>query len=225
MYNRAEVVIINIRELRTKLGDTQSEFSARYNIPFRTVQNWEAGIRTPPGYVLDLLEERIREDLVNRRTPALPEYDPKKKDLPARGSYISCLDWLRVVREAVGEEVVFAMDEALICHGLFQGRSDEYLVWVYGSDRLNRFNGVIVIGNSISERCILRRDGLVYTDLNRTLADCFANEKILDMQGITEAISKYYYSGNESFRGLSIAPEYQDRFDMLARDAIDYYDE
>ena len=30
---------MNIREMRTLLGDTQSEFAARYNIPFRTVQN------------------------------------------------------------------------------------------------------------------------------------------------------------------------------------------
>ncbi len=32
---------MDIREMRTRLGDTQSEFAARYNIPFRTVQNWE----------------------------------------------------------------------------------------------------------------------------------------------------------------------------------------
>ena len=50
-----------------------------------------------------------------------------------------------------------------------------------------------------------------------------ANESILDMQGITEAISKYYYSNGESFDGLSVAPEYQDRFDHLAEEAINYY--
>ena len=37
-----------IRELRSKLGDTQSEFASRYGIPFRTVQNWETGLRKPP---------------------------------------------------------------------------------------------------------------------------------------------------------------------------------
>lgn len=36
---------MNIREIRTKLGDTQSEFATRYHIPFRTVQNWETGQR------------------------------------------------------------------------------------------------------------------------------------------------------------------------------------
>ena len=39
------VIYMDIREMRTQLGDTQSEFSARYGIPFRTVPNWEAGVR------------------------------------------------------------------------------------------------------------------------------------------------------------------------------------
>ena len=45
------------------------------------------------------------------------------------------------------------------------------------------------------------------------------------MQGITEAVSKYYYSNNESFNGLSVPPEYQERFESLAQEAIEYYDE
>ena len=59
---------MNIREMRALLGDTQSEFAARYNIPFRTIQNWESGVRTPPEYMMRLLEDRIRADLTNRKT-------------------------------------------------------------------------------------------------------------------------------------------------------------
>ncbi len=212
-----------LREMRTRLGDTQSEFAARYNIPFRTVQNWEAGVRTPPEYVMNLLEQRIREDLVNRRTAALPAYDPHKTDLPKRSEYIGAVAWLKAVRERIGEDVVFALDEALMCHGSFGGRSDEFLVWVYGSDSVRRFNGVAVLGNYISDYSILKRNGLMYTDMSRTVSDALANEELLDMQGITEAVSKYYYSHNESFSGLSVAPEYQERFETLAREAIDYY--
>lgn len=214
-----------IRDLRTKLGDTQSEFAARYHIPFRTVQNWEAGVRTPPEYVMRLLERRIREDLVNRKTAALPKYDPHKADLPKRSDFVGSLSWLKAVRERIGEDVVFALDEALMCHGSFGGRSDEFLVWVYGSDSVKRFNGMVVLGNHVSEYNVLNRNGLLYTDLNRTISDALANEAILDMQGVTEALSKYYYSNNESFHGLSVAPEYQERFDALAREAIDYYND
>ena len=50
------------------------------------------------------------------------------------------------------------------------------------------------------------------------------NENILDMQGITEAVSRYFYSNGDSFDGLFVAPEYQDRFERLASDAIEYYE-
>lgn len=213
---------MNIREMRTRLGDTQSEFAARYNIPFRTVQNWEAGVRKPPEYMINLLESRIRADLINRKTIALPKYNPQKSDLPKRGDYVDAISWLKAVRDSLGENIVFALDEALMCQGNFGGRSDEYIVWVYGDDSALRFNGVVVLGNQVSPHNVKERDGLRYTDFNRTVADALANESILDMQGITEAVSKYYYRNGESFEGISVAPEYQERFDKLAEEAIDY---
>ena len=214
---------MTIREMRASLGDTQGEFAVRYNIPFRTIQNWEAGVRNPPEYIMDLLESRVRADLVNRRTVALPKYNPQKRDLPKRRDYVGAMAWLKAVRDCLGEKIVFALDEALMCQGHFGGRSDEYLVWVYGDDAVTQYNGVVVLGNQVSPHSIKERNGLLYTDFNRTLSDALANESILDMQGITEAISKYYYRNGESFEGLSVAPEYQVKFDRLAEEAIDYY--
>lgn len=214
---------MNIREMRTLLGDTQSEFAARYNIPFRTIQNWESGVRTPPEYMISLLEDRIRADLTNRKTKVLPKYDPQKRDLPKRSDFIGATAWLRAVRECIGESVVFALDAALMCQGNFGGRSDEYLVWVYGDDTLSQFNGVVVLGKRISAHSVKEKNGLRFTDFSRTITDALANESILDMQGITEAISKYYYRNGESFDGISVAPEYQDQFDRLAMEAIEYY--
>ena len=214
---------MNIREMRTLLGDTQSEFAARYDIPFRTVQNWEAGVRTPPEYMISLLEDRIRSDLTNRKTKVLPKYDPQKRNLPKRSDFVGATAWLRAVRDCIGETAVFALDAALMCQGNFGGRSDEYLVWVYGDDALSRFNGVVVLGNRISAHSVKEKNGLRFTDFSRTITDALANESILDMQGITEAISKYYYRNGESFDGISVAPEYQDQFDRLAVEAIEYY--
>ena len=112
-----------------------------------------------------------------------------------------------------------------MCQVSFGGRSDEYIVWLYGDDSVKRFNGAVVLGNKISPYCVKEKNGLRFTDLSRTLHDALSNEPILDMQGITEAISRYYYSHNESFDGLFIAPEFQDRFEELAADAIDYYND
>lgn len=222
---KTEVMNMNIREMRTWLGDTQNEFATRYNIPFRTVQNWETGVRKPPEYIMNLLEQRIKEDLVNRKTVVLPKYDPQKRDLPKRSDYIGAISWLKAVRDCLGETVVFALDQALMCQGNFGGRSDEFIVWVYGDDSTTQFNGVIVLGNHISPHSVKSRNGLLYTDFNRTVYDAFANESILDMQGITEAVSRYYFSNGESFDGIFVAPEFQDRFDRLANEAIEYYGE
>ena len=205
------------------MGDTQSEFAARYGIPFRTVQNWETGMRTPPEYLVNLLTRRVQDDLINRKTRILPEYDPEKEDLPKRRDYVGAVSWLKDVRECIGEPVVFALDEALMCQGVFGGRSDEFIIWVYGDDSLTRFNGIVVLGNQISRYSVKEKDGLRYTDFSRTVSDALANEAILDMQGITEAVSRYYYAHGENFSGLSVAPEYQEKFEKLARDAIDYY--
>ena len=216
---------MNIRDMRKQLGDTQSEFAERYYIPFRTVQNWETGMRKPPEYILELLKARIKEDLINKRASALPKYDSNKQDLPKRSDYVGATSWLKAVSESLGDEIVFALDEALMCSGSFGGRSDEFIIWIYGDDRLTRYNGVTVIGNYVSPINVREKNGLKFTDFNRTLSDALANESILDMQGTIEALSRYYYSNGESFQGLSVAPEYQDRFDSLAKEAIEYYDE
>lgn len=215
---------MNIREMRTRLGDTQSEFAARYNIPFRTVQNWETGTRKPPKYITALLESRIKNDLLNRKTAVLPKYSSQKLDLPKRSDYIGATAWLKAVRDCIGEPVVFALDEALMCQGSFGGRSDEFLVWVYGNDSLTRFNGVAVLGNHISPYYVESKNGVDYTNFNRTLSDALANESILDMQGITEALSRYYYRNGDSFNGIFVAPEYQAQFEKLADEAINYYE-
>lgn len=218
-----EVIDMNIHEMRNLLGDTQSEFAARYHIPFRTIQNWETGMRKPPEYIIELLENRMKSDFTNRKSIMLPEYDPKKKELPKRSDYIGAMSWLRAVKEAIGETFVFALDEALMCQGNFGGRSDEFLIWGYGDDSLAKFNGVVLLGNKISKYSIKEKNGLLFTDFNRTIADALANEAILDMQGITEALSRYYYSNNESFDGIFVVPEYQERFEKLADEAINYY--
>lgn len=218
-------ISVDIRDLRKQLGDTQGEFAKRYNIPFRTVQNWESGIRKPPEYILELLSHRIREDLVNKKTTVLPKHDPNKKDLPKRSDYIGAVSWLKAVGECIGEDTIFALDEALMCQGNFGGRSDEYIVWVYGSNKASRYNGVAEIGNYVSPLSVSEKNGLKFTNFNRTLSDALANESILDMQGTIEALSRYYYRNGESFDGLSVAPEYQDRFESLTTEAIEYYDE
>ena len=49
-----------VKSLRAETGKTQRAFAEYYEIPIRTLEDWERGISSPPGYVLRLLEYRIR---------------------------------------------------------------------------------------------------------------------------------------------------------------------
>ena len=53
---------MDIKELRTLTGLSQTAFGEKYDIPMRTIQNWEKGVRVPPSYVLKLLERVVKED-------------------------------------------------------------------------------------------------------------------------------------------------------------------
>lgn len=47
-------------ELRKETGLNRKEFCEKYEIPYRTVTEWERGTRNAPDYVLRLLEYYIR---------------------------------------------------------------------------------------------------------------------------------------------------------------------
>lgn len=57
-----------VKELREKMGMNRKEFCEYFDIPYRTVQDWEAGKREMPGYVLRLMwyraeiEKLIKEE-------------------------------------------------------------------------------------------------------------------------------------------------------------------
>lgn len=56
---------MTIKELRDLLNVSRAEFSRRYGIPSRTLEDWEKGKRTPPPYIITLLERVVTEDKQN----------------------------------------------------------------------------------------------------------------------------------------------------------------
>jgi hypothetical protein len=152
-------------------------------------------------------------------------YIRDKKQLPGNNQYMEPVEWLRAVRQELGSDIVFALDSALMCEGAYLGRTDEWVIWIYGNPKLEKYNGVCVIGDSVSDHEVETRNGLRYTCFNRTLNDSLANESILDMQGITEALSRYYSTHQDSFTGIFPDPEYSAGFERLAEDARSYYDD
>ena len=49
-------------EIRNLSGLSRVAFSKKYDIPLRTLENWDAGVKPPKDYTLNLLERAVRED-------------------------------------------------------------------------------------------------------------------------------------------------------------------
>lgn len=50
------------QRIRGILGISRAEFSRRYHIPIRTLEDWDAGKKKPPKYVIELLERAVLQD-------------------------------------------------------------------------------------------------------------------------------------------------------------------
>lgn len=56
--------INKIRQLRSETGLNRKKFSEVYGIPVRTLEEWEAGRRNPPEYVVRMLSYVVKYRLV-----------------------------------------------------------------------------------------------------------------------------------------------------------------
>lgn len=54
---------MKIKEIRALIGLSQVKFCEMYHIPLNTLTRWEQGKREPPGYLVELLEFKVKEDL------------------------------------------------------------------------------------------------------------------------------------------------------------------
>ena len=56
---------MTIKELRTACGMSITAFAEYFGIPYRTVQDWDGERRTPPDYLVNLIEYKLKhEDLI-----------------------------------------------------------------------------------------------------------------------------------------------------------------
>ncbi|MDO4976750.1 MAG: helix-turn-helix domain-containing protein [Eubacteriales bacterium] len=57
-----------ITNLRKQVGMTRKAFSEHTGIPVRTLEDWEAGRRTPPEYIPRLIAYQLKyEELVRKQ--------------------------------------------------------------------------------------------------------------------------------------------------------------
>ena len=70
-----------LKELRKQTGMNRADFARFFDIPYRTVQDWELGNRKIPEYLLRLMEYKIRmEEMLKEKGITLPEMPAEGKD-------------------------------------------------------------------------------------------------------------------------------------------------
>ena len=55
-------IMARLKRLREYMGMTQADFAESFDIPPSTYRKWENGDRTPPDYVVTLLEKAVEHD-------------------------------------------------------------------------------------------------------------------------------------------------------------------
>lgn len=53
---------LTVKSLRTASGMNKKQFSEYFEIPYRTIQNWEGGQRECPEYLLKLMEYKLQNE-------------------------------------------------------------------------------------------------------------------------------------------------------------------
>ena len=53
---------MNFKELREVSGMNLKQFADYFEIPYRTIQNWEGGQRTCPEYLMKLMQHKLENE-------------------------------------------------------------------------------------------------------------------------------------------------------------------
>ena len=57
---------MTFKQLRQASGMNKTEFAKYFNIPYRTVQNWELELRECPPYLLELMKYKLEKEGIQK---------------------------------------------------------------------------------------------------------------------------------------------------------------
>ena len=124
-----------------------------------------------------------------------------------------------------GQDMILRRTSALEYLQLFGGYVHENKIDVYARHcgEYESINYHVI--DSFDEIDYMILDGVLCATPNQTFNEMLADYDSIDEQALIEALASYYFSHDESFEGLVIAPENQARFDEIRDWAVEYYDE
>lgn len=136
--------------------------------------------------------------------------------------YTSNRAWLR---DVVGNQpMILRSVSALEYLQLFVGYFSENKVEVYALEESPEENIRCHIIEDLESIEYIRFENVLCSSPSQAVNDMLSDFEHSDETALVEALSKYYYSHEESFSGLNIKKENQKRFEELKDWAINYFE-
>ena len=136
--------------------------------------------------------------------------------------YTSNRAWLR---DVVGNQpIILRSVSALEYLQLFVGYFSENKVEVYALEESPEENIRCHIIEDLEAIEYIRFENVLCSSPSQAVNDMLSDFEHSDETALVEALSKYYYSHEESFSGLNIKKENQKRFEELKDWAINYFE-
>ena len=136
--------------------------------------------------------------------------------------YTSNRAWLR---DVVGNQpMILRSVSALEYLQLFVGYFSENKVEVYALEESPEENIRCHIIEDLEAIEYIRFENVLCSSPSQAVNDMLSDFEHSDETTLVEALSKYYYSHEESFSGLNIKKENQKRFEELKDWAINYFE-
>lgn len=137
-------------------------------------------------------------------------------------NYTSNRAWLR---DVVGNQpMILRSVSALEYLQLFVGYFSENKVEVYALEESPEENIRCHIIEDLEAIEYIRFENVLCSSPSQAVNDMLSDFEHSDETALVEALSKYYYSHEESFSGLNIKKENQKRFEELKDWAINYFE-
>ena len=136
--------------------------------------------------------------------------------------YTSNRAWLR---DVVGNQpIILRSVSALEYLQLFVGYFSENKVEVYALEESSEENIRCHIIEDLEAIEYIRFENVLCSSPSQAVNDMLSDFEHSDETALVEALSKYYYSHEESFSGLNIKAENRKRFGELKDWAINYFE-
>lgn len=129
-----------VKELRRRTSLSQSKFAKTFNIPVRTLQQWEQNISSPPQYVLDMLEKQVKIYC------AINESD-KRHFIPKKTRWKICID-----------------NPFKNCERIYPIQQRKVRELIDDISKKKDVNKIMIFGSSTTDACHIGSDVDIYVD-------------------------------------------------------------